>query len=162
MRPLGKPMIGLEAEMKLIVSLEMTIGHLVAGMPYVYATPMMVLHMEMAAASAIESSLPPGFTSVGMEVNVRHLDRKRGFGRSLASLVSMQRASSSTSKPGTACARSGKVPIVAVSSTSATSRNASGSGRGRWHDPSRHLVTGRHFQAPPARQCLLKRSAVVN
>jgi fluoroacetyl-CoA thioesterase len=73
MRPLGKPMIGLEAEMKLIVSLEMTIGHLIAGMPYVYATPMMVLHMEMAAASAIESSLPPGFTSVGMEVNVRHL-----------------------------------------------------------------------------------------
>jgi hypothetical protein len=80
MRPLGKPMIGLEAEMKLIVSLEMTIGHLIAGMPYVYATPMMVLHMEMAAASAIESSLPPGFTSVGMEVNVRHLDRKRGSG----------------------------------------------------------------------------------
>ena len=137
MRPLGKPMIGLEAEMKLIVSLEMTIGHLVAGMPYVYATPMMVLLMEMAAASAIESSLPPGFTSVGMEVNVRHLAAPRQearFGRSLASLVSMQRASSSTSKPGTACARSGKVPIVAVSSTSATSRNAWGSGRGRWHD----------------------------
>jgi fluoroacetyl-CoA thioesterase len=42
-------------------------------MPQVYATPMMVLHMEMASGSAIASHLPEGFVSVGMDVKVRHL-----------------------------------------------------------------------------------------
>ena len=65
--------IGMSAEMKLVVTREMTIGHFVSGMPYVYSTPIMVLHMEMAAGSAIADVLPPGFVSVGMEVNVRHL-----------------------------------------------------------------------------------------
>jgi fluoroacetyl-CoA thioesterase len=65
--------VGMSAQMTLIVSRETTIGHFVPGMPYVYATPMMVLHMEMAAGSAIESKLPTGFVSVGMEINVRHL-----------------------------------------------------------------------------------------
>jgi predicted thioesterase len=51
----------------------MTIGHFVVGMPYVYATPMMILHMEMAAGEAIASALPSGFVSVGTEINVRHL-----------------------------------------------------------------------------------------
>ena len=65
--------IGMSAEMKLVVTREMTIGHFVSGMPYVYSTPIMVLHMEMAAGSAIADVLPPGFVSVGMEINVRHL-----------------------------------------------------------------------------------------
>ena len=65
--------IGMSAEMTLVVSKEMTIRHFVAGLPYVYATPMMVLHMEMAAGSAIADALPVGFVSVGMEVNIRHL-----------------------------------------------------------------------------------------
>src|SRR6201997_5598544 len=65
--------IGMIAEMRLVVGREMTIGHFVAGMPFVYATPSMILHMEMAAGSAIASFLSPGFVSVGMEVNVRHL-----------------------------------------------------------------------------------------
>jgi fluoroacetyl-CoA thioesterase len=42
-------------------------------MPQVYATPMMILHMEMASGSAIASYLPEGFVSVGMDVKVRHL-----------------------------------------------------------------------------------------
>jgi predicted thioesterase len=42
-------------------------------MPQVYATPMMVLHMEMASGSAIASHLPKGFVSVGMDVKIRHL-----------------------------------------------------------------------------------------
>ena len=33
----------------------------------------MILHMEMAAGSAISSHLPAGFVSVGMMVNIRHL-----------------------------------------------------------------------------------------
>jgi fluoroacetyl-CoA thioesterase len=65
--------IGMSAETRLVVMGEMTIGHFVLGMPRVYATPMMILHMEMAAGSAIASSLPAGFVSVGMEVDVRHL-----------------------------------------------------------------------------------------
>jgi fluoroacetyl-CoA thioesterase len=65
--------VGMFAEQKIVVSREMTIGHFVAGMPRVYATPMMVLHMEMAAGSAIESALPAGFISVGIQINVRHL-----------------------------------------------------------------------------------------
>jgi fluoroacetyl-CoA thioesterase len=64
---------GMAGETHIIVTREMTIGHFVAGMPLVYATPVMVLHMEMAAGSAIASVLPEGFVSVGMEVNVRHL-----------------------------------------------------------------------------------------
>jgi fluoroacetyl-CoA thioesterase len=33
---------------------------------------MMILHMEMASGSAIASRLPEGFSSVGMDVEVRH------------------------------------------------------------------------------------------
>jgi predicted thioesterase len=51
----------------------MTVGHFVAGMPQVYATPMMILHMEMASGSAIARHLPAGFVSVGMDVKIRHL-----------------------------------------------------------------------------------------
>jgi predicted thioesterase len=65
--------IGMRAEIRLVVTREMTIRHFVPGLPYVYATPMMVLHMEMAAGSAIADALPAGFVSVGMEVNIRHL-----------------------------------------------------------------------------------------
>jgi fluoroacetyl-CoA thioesterase len=64
---------GLSAELRLVVTKEMTIGHFVADMPLVYATPIMILHMEMAAGSAVASSLPSGFVSVGTAVNVRHL-----------------------------------------------------------------------------------------
>jgi fluoroacetyl-CoA thioesterase len=65
--------IGMAAETTIIVTPDMTVGHFVPGMPRVYATPMMILHMEMAAGSAIASVLPTGFVSVGMEVDVRHL-----------------------------------------------------------------------------------------
>jgi|SRR5579863_8016374 len=63
--------VGMSAEENVIVTREMTIGHFVPWMPGVYATPMMVLHIEVAAGSAIASALPAGFVSVGMEVNVR-------------------------------------------------------------------------------------------
>ncbi len=73
MSPLEKLAIGMVAEEKVTVTSEMTVGHVVPGMPAVYGTPMMILLMEMAAGSAIASSLPSGFVSVGMMVNVRHL-----------------------------------------------------------------------------------------
>lgn len=73
MGPLGEVAVGMSAEKSVIIAREMTIGHFVARMPYVYATPMMILHMEMAAGAAIVSALPSGFVSVGMEISVRHL-----------------------------------------------------------------------------------------
>ena len=73
MNPLEKVAVGMAAEKKLIVTPEMTVGHVVPGMPAVYGTPMMILHMEMAAGSAIQPSLPAGYVSVGMTVNIRHL-----------------------------------------------------------------------------------------
>src|ERR1700712_4063923 len=65
--------IGLPATKSVSVSYAMTVGHFVTNMPQVYATPMMILHMEMASGSAIASHLPDGFVSVGMDVKVRHL-----------------------------------------------------------------------------------------
>jgi fluoroacetyl-CoA thioesterase len=65
--------LGMTAEQTVTVTSEMTIGHFVTNMPQVYATPMMILHMEMASGSAIAAHLPDGFVSVGMDVKVRHL-----------------------------------------------------------------------------------------
>jgi fluoroacetyl-CoA thioesterase len=65
--------IGMTVEKTIIVTPEMTVGHFVADMPSVYATPMMILHMEMASGAAIASHLPKGFVGVGMDVKVRHL-----------------------------------------------------------------------------------------
>ena len=45
--------IGMSAERTLVVPPERTVGHFVPGMPMVYATPMMILEMEMASADAI-------------------------------------------------------------------------------------------------------------
>lgn len=65
--------LDMNAETLVIVTPEMTVGHFVPGMPRVYGTPIMILHMEIAAGAAISAVLPQGFVSVGMEVNVRHL-----------------------------------------------------------------------------------------
>jgi fluoroacetyl-CoA thioesterase len=73
MNALDNVAIGMTAEKTVTVTSEMTVGHFVANMPQVYATPMMILLMEMASGSAIDSYLPEGFVSVGMDVKVRHL-----------------------------------------------------------------------------------------
>ena len=65
--------IGMSAERILIVPAERTVGHFVPGMPMVYATPMMILEMELASGDAIRERLQPGWVTVGTEVNVRHL-----------------------------------------------------------------------------------------
>src|SRR5438445_10921658 len=73
MDALDNVMIGMTAEKTVTVTSDMTVGHFVAQMPQVYATPMMILHMEMASGSAIATHLPEGFVSVGMDMKVRHL-----------------------------------------------------------------------------------------
>jgi fluoroacetyl-CoA thioesterase len=65
--------IGISAERFLVVPPERTVGHFLAGMPMVYATPMMILEMEMAACDALVGHLEPGWITVGTEVDVRHL-----------------------------------------------------------------------------------------
>ena len=52
--------IGMSAERTLVVPPERTVGHFVPGMPMVYATPMMILEMEMASGDAIRPYLRAG------------------------------------------------------------------------------------------------------
>jgi predicted thioesterase len=73
MSPLEKVTAGTSATTTVTVTREMTVGHVLPGMPLVYGTPTMILHMEIAATTAIEPYLPAGHVSVGMTVNVRHL-----------------------------------------------------------------------------------------
>ncbi len=65
--------IGLSAERLLVVPPERTVGHFVPHMPMVYATPMMILEMEMTSGDAIKACLPEGWVTVGTEVDVKHL-----------------------------------------------------------------------------------------
>jgi predicted thioesterase len=65
--------VGMSAERTLVVPPEQTVGHLLAGMPMVFATPMMILQMELASGDAIKAQLAPGWVTVGTEVDIRHL-----------------------------------------------------------------------------------------
>ena len=65
--------IGMSAERTLVVPPERTVGHFVPDMPMVYATPMMIMEMEMVCADAIKPYLAPGWVTVGTEVDIRHL-----------------------------------------------------------------------------------------
>jgi fluoroacetyl-CoA thioesterase len=64
---------GMSAERMLVVPPEQTVGHLLAGMPMVFATPMMILQMELTSGDAIRACLQPGWVTVGTEVNIKHL-----------------------------------------------------------------------------------------
>ena len=65
--------IGMSAERTLVVPVERTVGHLLPGMPMVFATPMMILEMELTSGDAIRGHLQPGWVTVGTEVDIRHL-----------------------------------------------------------------------------------------
>ena len=65
--------VGATATQELTVTEEMTVAHFHAAMPAVYGTPIMILHMENTAGSAISDYLPEGWVSVGTVVNVKHL-----------------------------------------------------------------------------------------
>jgi fluoroacetyl-CoA thioesterase len=71
--PLEKVRVGATGRHELKVTREVTVGAHVDGMPFVLGTPMMILAMEMAANEAVLPYLPPGWATVGSEVNVRHL-----------------------------------------------------------------------------------------
>jgi fluoroacetyl-CoA thioesterase len=52
---------------------EQTAAHIGSGSVGVLATPFMILFMEQAARMYLDNNLPEGYTSVGIEVNVKHL-----------------------------------------------------------------------------------------
>src|SRR6201991_625640 len=65
--------IGMSAERFLVVPPERTVGHFVPGMPMVYATPMMILEMELESADATSPYLDAGWVTASSEVDTRHL-----------------------------------------------------------------------------------------
>ena len=72
-QPLENVQVGMTARTQVVVTRELTVGAHVEGMPDVYGTPFMILLMEIAAGLAVKAHLPPGWVTVGTEVNVRHL-----------------------------------------------------------------------------------------
>ena len=65
--------VGMTAERIVTVRPDLTVKHFLPEMPAVYATPMMIMEMEMASADAIAPHLPAGWVTVGTEVDIRHL-----------------------------------------------------------------------------------------
>ncbi len=125
MNPLEKVKTGMTADKLVTVTREMTVGHVVPGMPEVYGTPMMILHMEMAAGSAVQPFLPAGHVSVGMMVNIRHR-AATPVGRAVrATARSRPGAFCSRSRHGAATARSATAPTAVASSMSPSSRDDS-------------------------------------
>ena len=64
---------GLRGETSLVVRPENTAAAMGSGNANVFATPEMVRLMEEAAVAALRGHLPPGSTSVGIELQVKHL-----------------------------------------------------------------------------------------
>ncbi len=65
--------VGTEATREVLVCYELTVAHAYPGLPAVYASPQMIMLMEMACADAIATLLPAGWVSVGAHVDVKHL-----------------------------------------------------------------------------------------
>ena len=65
--------LGSQASRQVVVTRELTVAHSYAGLPEVYASPQMIMLMEMACADAIARLLPAGWVSVGAHVDVKHL-----------------------------------------------------------------------------------------
>jgi len=64
---------GLSAKVEIIVSETNTAAHLGSGSITVYATPALVALMENAAVRALVGHLSDGQTTVGGQIDVRHL-----------------------------------------------------------------------------------------
>lgn len=65
--------VGSSHETKLVVSHALTVQATVPELPPVYATPHMIMAMEIACTDLLAKFLPPGWVSVGAVVNVKHL-----------------------------------------------------------------------------------------
>jgi predicted thioesterase len=65
--------VGLSAEATEFVSEQLTAVSVRSGLVSTYASPSMIALMENASVTAIQKFLSRGQTSVGVEVNVKHL-----------------------------------------------------------------------------------------
>ena len=65
--------VGMKGEVSTLVEREDTAQEVGSGSLLVYATPCMVALMEGAACEAIAEALPEEKTSVGTELNIKHL-----------------------------------------------------------------------------------------
>ena len=65
--------LGLSAEIEITITETDTAAHMGSGLVSVYATPALVALMENAAVRALEGHLPDGQTTVGGQIDVRHL-----------------------------------------------------------------------------------------
>lgn len=65
--------LGMKGEVSTLVEREDTALEVGSGSLLVYATPCMVALMEGAACEAISQALPEDKTSVGTELNIKHL-----------------------------------------------------------------------------------------
>jgi fluoroacetyl-CoA thioesterase len=64
---------GLSTEVEITVSVSETAAYMGSGLVPVYATPALVALMENAAVRALEGHIPPGQTTVGGQIDLRHL-----------------------------------------------------------------------------------------
>lgn len=64
---------GLNSISEIIVDKNVTADTLGSGTLEVYATPAMIALMEDASKNAVTPYLPEGFTTVGIEINARHI-----------------------------------------------------------------------------------------
>ena len=69
----GRPHIGAEATVEKIIPPEWTLAAFDPHLPPVLSTPAMIGMMEVAAAKAVQSSLPHGSITVGTRIEVDHL-----------------------------------------------------------------------------------------
>lgn len=64
---------GLKNSVEVIVTDKETAKAYGSGSLNVYATPAMIALMENASTNCVEEKLPEGFTTVGIEINVKHI-----------------------------------------------------------------------------------------
>ncbi|MCL2380308.1 MAG: thioesterase family protein [Treponema sp.] len=64
---------GLNAEKTVVVAQNNTASALGSGGLDVFSTPSMIALMELTSLSAVAPLLPPGWSTVGTEVNIKHL-----------------------------------------------------------------------------------------
>lgn len=64
---------GLKNSMKKTVLMEDTAGRYASGTLDVFATPALAALMENTARSSVDGYLPEGYTTVGTEINLKHI-----------------------------------------------------------------------------------------